>query len=404
MMEGQSTGPVKLSKAGRVLMVAGYDTSVVQFLLPHVMRIRELGFDIEVAYRPESARASRELQAVGLVCHHVDFGQKPFASSNPRAFGQIKALLQRGRYDIVHVNMPVPGWLSRLAAEIYSPDSLVIYTVHGFHFHPRGGLVPNALFMALEKLAGYWTDVLVTITEEDYYAAVQHHIVDPQRVWHMPGVGVDTEQYDPAKVAEADVRALRQELGLGDKDVLFLMQAGFRPGKRHADALRALALLNNPQVHLAFAGSGPLEARMRELAKALGVDQRTHFLGYRPDVPVVTRASRAAILPSEREGLQHGVLESLALEVPVIGSDIRGIRELLRDGCGILVPVGEPEALVAAMRRMMDEPDEAVQMGRRGRRLACMQYSLDKALKFTERLYRDVWLERRALGRVGRRA
>jgi glycosyltransferase involved in cell wall biosynthesis len=83
-------------------------------------------------------------------------------------------------------------------------------------------------------------------------------------------------------------------------------------------------------------------------------------------------------------------MESLALEVPVIGTDIRGTRELLDDGCGILVPVGDVQALAEAMRRMTTRTDEAAAMGRRGRRKVQGSYELRNALRQTEALYREV--------------
>ena len=68
----------------------------------------------------------------------------------------------------------------------------------------------------------------------------------------------------------------------------------------------------------------------RKLARALGVADRVHFLGHRPDIPALVRASVAVLLPSEREGLPRSVMEALSLGVPVVGTRIRGIVRLAR--------------------------------------------------------------------------
>jgi glycosyltransferase involved in cell wall biosynthesis len=209
----------------------------------------------------------------------------------------------------------------------------------------------------------------------------------------MAGSGTDTTRFDPARVDDSDVRRIRQELGLNEDDILFLMIGEYTARKRHGDALRALARLADPKVHLAFAGIGRLMDPTQTTAAALGLGSQTHFLGYRTDIPTLIRASRATILPSSAEGVPACVRESLAMEVPAIGTDVRGTHELLEDGCGILVPSGDVQALAEAMRWMVEHPDEALGMGRKGRQKMPGRYELRHVLQQTEALYREVLLD-----------
>src|SRR5206468_12970628 len=102
-----------------------------------------------------------------------------------------------------------------------------------------------------------------------------------------------------------------------------------------ADALAAFARLQDlPQVHLALAGAGPLLDRMQRVAQSLGIAGRVHFLGHRRDVPELILASVATLLPSAREGLPRSCMESLCLGVPVIGTRIRGLHDLIAHGAG----------------------------------------------------------------------
>jgi glycosyltransferase involved in cell wall biosynthesis len=374
----------------RLLIVAALDTSIVNFLLPHVSQLTEAGWEVELGYRPTSGWAEREIRSLGIPWHEIPFSRSPLDPVNLKAVWQLKGILSRGSYDVIHVHMPVAAWLARLAARLFSPQTTVIYTAHGFQFYHGAPVLRNIVFLALEKLAGRWTDYLVVINREDAKAARRYHIVDPERVRYMAGIGVDTTLYDPARVDEAEVAGIRQALDLKDTDVLFTMVAAFRPRKRHSDALRALTRLQNPRVHLAFAGLGSLMQQMRAYVQDLDMAGHVHFLGYRRDVSALIRASLTTVLPSEAEGLPRTVMESLALEVPVIGTDIRGTRELLEDGCGILVPVRDVQALSEAMWWMITHPDEAAAMGRRGRRKVQGLYELRNALRQTEALYREV--------------
>ena len=112
------------------------------------------------------------------------------------------------------------------------------------------------------------------------------------------------------------------------------MVAEFVEHKRHADAIRAFAKVAHPRAKLLLAGTGSLHESMKKLSAKLGTTGRVHFLGQRSDVPVLMKACRALVLPSSREGLPRCILEAMSMGVPVIGSRIRGITELLERNAG----------------------------------------------------------------------
>jgi glycosyltransferase involved in cell wall biosynthesis len=242
------------------------------------------------------------------------------------------------------------------------------------------------VFRALETLAARWTDYVVVMNREDEEAA--RGLLPPERVWYMPGIGVDRLRYAPEGVTEAEVAQVRRELDLRVGERLFLMIAEFIPRKRHRDALAAFAHLRRADARLAFAGTGPLEESMKRRASELGISGRVHFLGLRRDIPALVRASVAVLLPSEQEGLPRSAMESLSLGVPVVGSRIRGTADLLECGGGVLVSVGDVAALAGALGRVLDHPEQAREMGRRGReRMA--DYGLDRVIGLHERLYEE---------------
>jgi glycosyltransferase involved in cell wall biosynthesis len=125
---------------------------------------------------------------------------------------------------------------------------------------------------------------------------------------------------------------------------------------------------------------------MKSLARSLGVDSRVYFLGYREDIPILVRASIATILVSQQEGLPRSIMESLSLEVPVIGTNIRGIQDLLHDDCGMLVEVGDINALAKSMSWMLKNPEAARNMGKQGR-IKMVHHDLNHVIDLHENLY-----------------
>jgi glycosyltransferase involved in cell wall biosynthesis len=144
-------------------------------------------------------------------------------------------------------------------------------------------------------------------------------------------------------------------MGLRSDDALFTMAASFNDGKRHEDVITALSKIKNSDIHVAFAGSGPLREKIQAMARAFLVHQRTHFLGQVKDPRPLMLASRATIVPSEREGRSRAAMESICLGVPVIGSDARGVRDVIQPRRGLIFPAGDPLALRDAMLQIHEE-------------------------------------------------
>lgn len=301
---------------------------------------------------------------------------------------QIRNAWMQQEYDIVNVSTPVAAFVTRYALRdfIQKGKLKLIYTAQGFHFYRGGSPVKNNLFRQLETIVGPWTDYLVVVNREDEAAAKQ--IVPPERVRYIPGTGVNLERFDPETISETSVMKVRQELNLAPDTPLFLSVAELIPRKRHRDLLQAFARLEGTEAHLALAGMGQLLEQMQKLASDLGIGDRVHFLGYRQDIPTLMRASVATVLASEQEGLPNCVMESICLEVPAIGTDIRGTRDLLEGGRGLLFKVGDVEGLAQALSWVLKHPAEAKSIGKQGRE-EMKAYELKHILNQYEVLYAE---------------
>jgi glycosyltransferase involved in cell wall biosynthesis len=310
---------------------------------------------------------------------------------------RIREIALQGDYDIVHVHTPIASFLTRYALRHLrrSGRPQVIYTAHGFHFYQGSPAYRSLPFQALETLAGRWTDYLVVINREDEAAARRFRLVPEDRILYMPGIGVDTAYYNSAKLSESDVRGKRREIGLPDAASMILVIAEFIPRKRHADILKAFARIQPRDARLALAGGGRLEEETKQLARSLGIEDRVLFLGWRRDIPALIRCAACLVLASTHEGLPRSVMEAMSAGVPVIGSDIRGVRDLLDADRGLLFPTGNVEALAKAMAWTLDHPREARAIGQRGRE-SMGDYDLRRVIRLHETLYEKA-LEGQAL-------
>ena len=366
----------------KLLIVTTVPITIRGFLLPFAHHFRSLGWQVdgmaqEISQDPDCVAACDRVWDIQWSRNVLD--PRNLLSGVKR----VKEVIAQGNYDLVHVHTPIAAFVTRYALKNLAKPK-VVYTAHGFHFYRGGNALKNAIFFNLEKLAGNWTDYLITINHEDETAAKQHHFLPAEKIYYTRGIGVDTNRYASSQVSEADVLQVRQELQLNASDILMLCIAEFTPRKRHQDLLNALAKLNNPQVHLALAGSGPLMEQMKQLAQELKIDQQIHFLGFRKDIPTLIQAASAVILVSQQEGLPRSIMEAMCLNTPVIGSNIRGTQDLLEDGCGLLVELGDTDGLAEAMAQVVNEPETAKAIAQKAKE-KMVDYDIQQILeKYTQ--------------------
>ena len=171
----------------RLLIVTTVNDMMRDFLLPFARHYRALGCTVDgMARRDDTfeacATAFDRLWPIGWSRSPWDLWN---LLDNVRT---VRSVVARENYDLVHVHTPIAAFITRMALRrLRALGKLrVIYTAHGFHFHTGGPALPNALFLAMEKLAGRWTDYLIILNHEDMVAARRHRIVTADRVRYMP--------------------------------------------------------------------------------------------------------------------------------------------------------------------------------------------------------------------------
>ncbi len=208
--------------------------------------------------------------------------------------------------------------------------------------------------------------------------------------------GTDLGRFHPA----VDGRRIRAELGLGPEHLL-VTQIGIRSWRGNDDVLDAMARVCHaaPHARLLFVGApSPRIPQLRDKAFRRGIGDAVSVLGHREDVPEILAASDLVVDASYAgAGLTGSLREALAVETPVIGTDIEGHPELITEGeTGLLVPARNPDALAQAILRVLENPLRAQGMARAGRKRVEAQFSLAQKIQRTEALYQRLLADRGA--------
>lgn len=253
--------------------------------------------------------------------------------------------------DIIHCNTPIGGVVGRLAGKKFKKK--VIYTAHGFHFFKGAPLFNQTILKWIEMWLAHYTDVLITINQEDYEASQKFRLKKGGKAVYVPGVGIDLTSFCPLSDSEKENK--RTELGLSLKDFVLISIGDLNDNKNTATIISALQ--NTPDnCHILICGEGPLKQNLISLAKEKGVDTRCHLLGFRKDIKDLLYISDAFVMASQREGLPRSTMEAMAVGLPCIVSDIRGNRDLIEDGKnGFLVSPTDVLGYSKAVNRLKDD-------------------------------------------------
>jgi glycosyltransferase involved in cell wall biosynthesis len=299
-------------------------------------------------------------------------------------------LLRRERADIVHTHNAFHGLLGRPAARLAGVP-VVVQTIHNWWYLEPEGSIRARLYRRLERIAARFCDAVLFINQEDVRRAASARIVDPART-HFIGNGVNTRDLD-RRLAERTRENERTRLGIGAAEVVIAMVARLEHPKDHVTLLRAFArvaaALDNTR--LLLVGQGLEEGHVKDLAATLGIESRVTFLGHVSDIAGVLRATDILVLSSHCEGFGRCLVEGMVAGLPVVGSDVVGIRDVIaHERTGLLCRPRDVEVLYETLRRLVASPRLRAELGSRGRTEALRRFDESVAASKVVAIYRSL--------------
>lgn len=378
----------------RIAHVATVDITLKALLLPQVRYLLERGHEVEMV--ASAGPHTPTLRQAGFVVHNIFISRRIEPWHDLRSTMELARLFRRRRYDLVHTHTSKAGFVGRLAARL-AGTPIVAHTAHGFFFHENMPPLQRRLFEGLERLAAGWTDLLFLQSREDYEYVLASGMVPPARARFL-GNGIDLDTFDITRWDRPWERQFLRQTFFGDGDyIVALMVAFMIERKGHIYLLKALELLGAEAgaLRLLLVGDGPLEDSLRKFVRDAGLESRVTFAGYREDIPRLLAGADIYVLASLSEGMPRSILEAMAMELPVIASDIRGCRELVWHGeTGLLVPPANAGALAEALCRLADDAKLRQSMGRAGRRRVLQEFDERLVFQRLEQGYQDICREK----------
>lgn len=364
----------------KILYVTTISNTVNAFLIPHIKMLIDEGHQVDVAFNIEQ-EIKPEIYEMGCKIHQLPLQRSPLKKDNFRAYKILKKSIISEGYDLVHTHTPVASAIVRLACRNLN-NVRVFYTAHGFHFFKGAPIVNWFIYYPVEKWLARYTDTLIIINKEDYSRAKRKF--KAKRVEYVPGVGIDLKKFNTVKV-DRDLK--RSQLGLPKEAFVVLSVGELNKNKNHEVIIRAIAKIDNPDIHYIVCGEGPLKRYLIDLSEDLGIKNRVHLLGFRKDIAEICKVSDLFTFPSYREGLSVALMEAMANGLPVVCSNIRGNSDLIEDGKGgYLVEPSDVEGFAKYIKELIEDSRLKSELG--GFNLEKIEhYSIENVLCEMEEIY-----------------
>jgi len=298
-----------------------------------------------------------------------------------RALWPVFRTVRKFNPDLVSAHSTKAGFAARLACAILHKP--VIFTAHGWPF-TEGRSVWKRKFLALaEQLAARATMKIICVSKHDRDLALQFRIAPNDKLV------VIHNGMDPKPFLGADGSQVRQKLRLDD--TLLLTMVGRLVHQKDPFTLFEACRILRGQFKVLLVGGGDLRTKVERFIHKSGLKHTVILAGERSDVPEILAASDIFVLSTNWEGLPRSIIEAMMAGLPVVATRVGGVPELVEDGVtGLLVPPKDPDALAEALQKLIADPELRRRMGEAGREKALKEFTLDRMLRETEKVYEGV--------------
>ncbi len=310
---------------------------------------------------------------LGVPTHVLpDLVQPMSPLQDARALRQAVNLLRAIRPDLVHVHTSKAGIIGRAAAKLTGVPS--VFTAHTWCFAEATSLKWKLIGTPIERLAGHWCGRIINVSDANRGLALKKGVASARK-----HVTIHNGIADSKHRARPGVKVVPR----------ILMLARFAPQKAQDLLVEALRLIDAPY-ELLFVGDGPTRAAVERQVSSAGLSEKIRFLGQRLDVAELMASAQIFALFTHWEGFPISILEAMRAGLPVVASDVGGVREAIDESCGRVIAPRDVGEFRTALNSLIKSPVLRQELGAAARARYETEYTVEGMLERTIAVYRGV--------------
>ena len=364
---------VSLEAKKRIAFVVSAPMTIEAFLVPHINALSTT-FEVDVVWNASQGAVPEVETAPNVRFHHVAIDRSPNLPRDLAALVRLRNLLLELRPDVVQSVTPKAGLLGMIAARL-ARIPIRVHWVTGQVWATRSGYRRLILKFVDKVMLNQTTAILVDgptqlefLLQQGIVSRAKSRVIGPGSI-----AGVDTELYRPDQAARVSTRTA---FGVGESTLVLCFVGRLKREKGFTDLVEALATFDAHKDFLLFSVGKDEEDLAPSARNSLG--SRFIHVDHTNEVPKYLQASDLFVLPSHREGFGLSVIEASSCGLPIIVSDIYGLRDAIVPGLtGLSCPVKDVPALASTIDTLLSEPETRNRMGKAGRQRSLELFQQD---------------------------
>ena len=321
----------------------------------------------------------------------------PSVSSDRKAYKRLKEIIKEYQPDIVHTHASKAGALGRKAAKACNVP-IIVHTFHGHVFHSYFGKVKTNLFKAIERNLAKKSSAIVAISEIQKKELTEvHNICSKDKVTVVP-LGFDLEPFHQKRLSDRNTQ--REKWGIGDDEVAIGIIGRLAPVKNHDFFLESMVEVlekTTKSVKIFIVGDGSereqIEGKVAEINKKH--NNRIKMTSWISDIGQFNAAMDIICLTSNNEGTPVSLIEAQAGGIPVVTTDVGGVRDIILEGdTGFVVAVNDKKNYVNRVLDLVEDEKKREIMSQNGWNFVKEKFHYKTLAENMDRLYKDL-LEKR---------
>lgn len=363
----------------KILFVANTDMHISLCYLPYMKYLKDKGYCVHVATNTDTTFEYCDKKI------KLSITRSPFRLQNIKAVRSLEKILMNEKYDLVCSSTPMGSVVARLAyfgaRKVHK--SKMIYTAHGFHFFKGSPLINWLIYYPIEKKLMPLVDVLITINSEDYQFAKKHFKVDTK---YIKGIGFNSAKFEK-NLNKRECNEFKEKLGLKVDDYVITYVAELSKRKRQDYLITAIKELDLPNVKVLLPGNNLTRNKTYNTILKYHLEDKIKILGFRNDISELLDISDLVVSVSNQEGLPLNIMEAMKKEKPIIVTNCRGNRDLIRNGYnGIVVSINDRAEFINAIKKVYGDKEFAKKIGTANKKIVD-QYSIEEILPQYAEIY-----------------
>lgn len=373
----------------KICVISATPLSVYFFFTEH-LRDMSSWADVTLIYNMDY---NPEVQPIGvpIVQKHIKIKREISLIDDLLGLFSLCRFFYRNKFDMVITLVPKAGFLGMLATSVFKIP-VRIHIFQGEVWASRRGLRRLALWLADHLTASLSTRALAVSHSERHFL-INEGIINAKKIKVLGSgsiSGVDCERFRPNKAARAK---LRNELNIPEASILLVFVGRLTKDKGVFELVKAFSTLVKSHRDIFLVLVGPDEDGLTHQLQTMintEVAGQLKIAGFTQNPAIFIAAADILCIPSYREGFGVVALEAAACQVPVVGSDIHGLRDaVIHEETGLLIELGNEDALLSALNRLIDNPNLRKAYGKRGRSRALEKFKtqnvVDNYVKYFKR-------------------